>query len=326
MKKFSDPLVTIIIPTFNRPKYFQEALESVLNQTYKNFEIFISDNSTNDETENLIQDYLKNYSNIKYFHHENFNSHDNWNFARNYNNPDTEFVGWLMDDDKFLPRKLEVMVKIFQQNPDVSIVTSVRRNIDEHGNFIDDNHLGVKKTTKVSGNEAGKLLLTVDNYIGVPSNVLMRKNCLRDNDLCWQDDEKGFYSLVDVSTWCQLLSKGNLVYCTEYLSETRLHSEAASSWIQTPLITSIDFAKLLKHAWDKKIFLNTEQDFRLAVTYWLQIAARRLQLAYNQNYFTEETRTLEKTFVALSQTLTNGYKIVLPKVEYSEQDKWKKLL
>ena len=321
----SAPLVSVIIPTFNRTKYFQEALESVLNQTYKNFEIFISDNSTNDDTEILMQDYLQKFSNIKYFHHKNFTSHDNWNFARKYNNPDAEFVAWLMDDDKFLPRKLEVMVKIFQDNLDVSLVTSVRRDIDEGGNFIGDNRLHVKRDTKISGDEAGRLLLTVDNYIGVPSNVLIRKSCLRNNDLCWHDGETGFYSLVDVSTWCQLLSKGNLFYCTEYLSETRLHSAAASNWIQTPLITSIDFAKLLKSAWERKIFLVSEQDLRLAMTYWLSISARRLQLAYNQNYFEAETATLEKTFVAMSQALTNGYKIILPKVEYSDQDKLKKL-
>ena len=51
------PLVTIIIPTFNRPKFFREALESALNQTYRNIEIFISDNSTDDDTEILIQSY-----------------------------------------------------------------------------------------------------------------------------------------------------------------------------------------------------------------------------------------------------------------------------
>ena len=52
MKKYS-PLVSVIIPTFNNPKYFKLALESALNQTYKNIEVVISDSSTNDDTEKL---------------------------------------------------------------------------------------------------------------------------------------------------------------------------------------------------------------------------------------------------------------------------------
>ena len=93
------PLVSVIIPTFNRPKYFKEALESVLNQTYRHFEIVISDDGTNDETEQLIQPYLEKYPCIKYFRNRGFTSHDNWNFLRAYNNPDAEYVNWLLDDD-----------------------------------------------------------------------------------------------------------------------------------------------------------------------------------------------------------------------------------
>ena len=100
------PLVTVIIPTFNRPKYFEMALCSVLAQTYKNIEVVVRDNSTNDDTEKLIQEYLKADSRIKYFRHKNFNADDNWNWARHYNNPKAEYVNWLMDDDLFYPEKI----------------------------------------------------------------------------------------------------------------------------------------------------------------------------------------------------------------------------
>ncbi|RUT63328.1 hypothetical protein C1149_16050 [Clostridium botulinum] len=69
------PLVSVLIPTYNRPEYFKEALESVINQTYRNIEIIIGDDSTNDETENLIKEnYLNNYDNIKYYHNRKFRS------------------------------------------------------------------------------------------------------------------------------------------------------------------------------------------------------------------------------------------------------------
>ncbi len=61
LKKYSKdifPLVTVIIPTFNRPEFFEMALCSAIAQTYKNIEIVISDNSTNDETENILPNIL----------------------------------------------------------------------------------------------------------------------------------------------------------------------------------------------------------------------------------------------------------------------------
>ncbi|MGQ0453214.1 glycosyltransferase family 2 protein, partial [Bacillus sp. SS-TM] len=61
------PLVSILIPTYNRPHYFKIALESALAQTYSNIEIIIGDDSTNDETATLIREqYLPNYKNITY--------------------------------------------------------------------------------------------------------------------------------------------------------------------------------------------------------------------------------------------------------------------
>ena len=305
--KYIYPLITVTIPTFNRPKYFQEALESVLNQTYRNFEIVVSDDGTNDETENLIQPYLQKYSCIKYFRHKG--------------------VQFLMDDDRILPRKFEVMVEVFRTHPKVSLVTSTRRHVDAEGKFTGDNShlLNLKADAEIDGQDAGKLLFIIDDYIGMPSNVLMKKSCLRNNDLCWHEDEKGFFSLIDVSTWCQLLSKGNLYWCVEYLSDARIHDGEAGSWEYTPFLTSINYAKLLKSAWDRKIFLKTETDVRRALYYWLQLAASRLRFAVENNLSANEVKSLEKTFIAMTKALENGYKIELPPVEYSKQDDFNKM-
>ena len=115
------PKILILIPTFNRSKYLSLALDSVINQTYKNLKIVVSDDSTDDETEKLIHSYIAKEHRIKYFHHHGFSADDNWNFLRKYQMDDEcEYVNWLMDDDIFLPRKLELMVEAYRNNPDVS--------------------------------------------------------------------------------------------------------------------------------------------------------------------------------------------------------------
>ncbi|MED3574367.1 glycosyltransferase family 2 protein, partial [Cytobacillus praedii] len=73
------PLVSILIPTYNRPDYFELALKSALEQTYENIEIIIGDDSTNNLTESLVKDkYLPFYNNIRYIRNEtNLGQFDN---------------------------------------------------------------------------------------------------------------------------------------------------------------------------------------------------------------------------------------------------------
>ena len=319
------PLVTITIPTFNRPKFFRDALDSALNQTYRNVEIFISDNSTDDETERVVAGY--DDARIKYFRHKNFDANDNWNFARDYNNPAAEYVNWLMDDDIFLPPKIERMVEIYRTNPDVSLVTSLRRTIDVDGQVTGGIRTPFKNSCKVSGDDAGKFLFSkYENFIGQPTTVLIRKKFLRDNDLCWHDDERGFFNLVDMSTWCRLLTQGNLYHIHEPLSCQRVHDGIASDWVYTPPLMAIQWVKLLKAAWDEKIFLHTQDDLRQAILGWFAFpGSRGLIQPMMNNYRGAEVKTLEKYFVMMAQALSNGGRLELLPIEYSAQDVIKKI-
>ncbi len=317
------PLVTVIIPTFNRPQYFKEALDSALNQTYRNIEVVISDNSTDDATERLVAGY--DDKRIKYFRHKNFDAHDNWNFARSYNNPAAEYVNWLMDDDRFYPTKLEQMVDVYRNNPEVSLVTSAKDYIDATGKVIGKSKALFKDNVTLTGNAAGRLLFLWDNYIGEPTTVLIRKKFLRDNDLCWNEDERGFFSLVDVSTWLQLLSKGKLFRFTESLSCFRHHKQQATYWKSTYALTPVSWIKLLKIAWDRKIFIQTEREFKLAAMRLTSTAINRLFELSSKNVATKEVETLRRTFFATVDSLRNGCKLELPAIEYSEQDTVKKI-
>lgn len=304
------PLVSVIIPTFNRPKYFREALESALNQTYRNIEIFISDNSTDDDTEILIQSY--NDARIKYFRHKDFDADDNWNFARAYDNPAAEYVNWLMDDDIFYPTKLEKMVEVYRNNPDVSLVTSSRNLLDAEGNVFNNTKKTFDNDLKISGDEAGRLIFFWDNYIGEPTTVLIRKKFLRDNDLCWNADETGFFPLIDVSTWCQLLTQGNLFWLIECLSGLRVHEGQCTHSDNTGIQFAISYAKLLKTAGDKKAFFHNEKELRRAVFFVMQYSTFQLRKANDNDFHGKEVEMLEKILIALIQSLNNGYKFELP--------------
>ena len=286
------PLVSILIPTFERPNYFKIALESVLNQTYLNLDIMITDNS---------KSYLEKDKRIAYYHHKDFDRGDNWRFCRNYNNPKAEYVNWLMDDDLFFPRKIEVMVDCYRNNPDVALVFSNRLSIDSEGNIIKQNLIS-KENFKMLGEEAGRQLFFCDNFIGEPTTVLIKKEYLRDNDLGWTKLGSGF-ERIDFSTWLHLLTQGNLFYFAEPLSCCREHGGQASKQLKTQIDFVIEYAYEIIYAWENHFFLKTPDDFRKASIFVVSLAYQRLVWAYEAGYSGTNLIALEKSIRDLMDRL-----------------------
>lgn len=100
------PKVLIGITTYNRPEYLQVALKSAMAQTYRNLEIVITDDSIDDETARIMQEYLAKDKRIKYYKQENFTGLDNaiW-LIRYIKDSPIDYVNWLMDDDMELEYK-----------------------------------------------------------------------------------------------------------------------------------------------------------------------------------------------------------------------------
>ncbi|MEH7543792.1 glycosyltransferase family 2 protein, partial [Bacillus thuringiensis] len=133
------PLVSVLIPTYNRPHYFEKALCSVLEQTYPNIEIIIGDDSTNDETEKVLQKYLYDHSNIIYI--KNRSTLGQFENSRMlFHEAKGEYINFLMDDDLFHVNKIEKMMKYFLNDLDneIKLVTSHRQVMDAEGNLLPD--------------------------------------------------------------------------------------------------------------------------------------------------------------------------------------------
>ena len=114
-----DPKVSVIIPTFNRAQYIAAAIESVLNQTYKDFEIIVVDDGSNDNTREVLEAFMNR---IKYIYKKNAGTAS----ARNVGikNAQGEYIAFLDSDDLFLPKKLEIQVPILDKHPEIGFVYS----------------------------------------------------------------------------------------------------------------------------------------------------------------------------------------------------------
>ena len=115
-------MVSIIMPVYNSEKFVSEAIESVLNQSYKNWELLIVNDGSTDQSPKIINDYAEKDSRIKVFHRNN----QGVSMARNFalDRICGEYVTFIDSDDVYLINRLERLLQVFAQYKDCDIVFS----------------------------------------------------------------------------------------------------------------------------------------------------------------------------------------------------------
>lgn len=123
----SEPLVTIGLPTYNRPVGLQKCLKTILQQTYSNLEIIISDNcSTDKAVQQVIQEYAAKDDRIKHFRQtENLGLEENFNFI--FAKASANYFIWMSDDDYFDDNYVAECVQFLQANPDHVLCSGIAK-------------------------------------------------------------------------------------------------------------------------------------------------------------------------------------------------------
>jgi len=166
--KSGDPIVSVIIPIYNRAHVLARAIQSVLDQTYQDFEIIVVDDGSTDNTEEIVKSF--NDPRIRYIRHE-----ENKGAAAARNTgikaAKGEFIAFQDSDDKWLPEKLEKQMKVFENAPaKVGVVYTGFWRIENNKKI----YIPFSWLTQKEGNIHKELLK--ENFIGTPA-ALVRKEC-----------------------------------------------------------------------------------------------------------------------------------------------------
>lgn len=301
------PLVSVLIPTFNRPEMLKEALNSVIGQSYKNIEIIICDDSTNNKTELLIKEHFNNVEAIKYIKNkENMGQFENDIKCLTLANG--EYVNFLMDDDLFHPDKIERMMEylVCDYNNEVTLVTSHRQLIDIEGNYLPDWNATKRlfsEDKRIDGIEFGDFVLkNCSNFIGEPTTVLFRKKYLYEEFgvFCSRKSKCN----VDLASWLSLLAEGDIVYISDTLSYFRIHG---GQQLQNPNMIMGGWSDFIHFVVDakKKGFLKKTQDVSIA-TETVQRLVQNSLTKFENNKSEEYIKLLENYKLLSSYTSTIG--------------------
>ena len=209
------PLISIIIPTFNRASMLDNSIESVRQQTFSDWELIIVDDASTDETENVIRKHMAEDIRIRYIKH---NSNIGANATRNRGIQESsgDYIAFLDDDDRWNPDKLSLQYDYFKEHPDVGVVYCGYR-------YIDQNSKSIFKIEWPRYMGDVSVILLRNNFIG-SSVPLFKRECF---ELAGQFDEK-LTSCQDWDMWIRIAQIFHFSYINKILVDIVVHGHQIS--------------------------------------------------------------------------------------------------
>lgn len=210
----SDPLVSVVIPAYNQAQFLRQAIDSVLAQTYRQFEIIVVDDGSTDETSSVATAYGDR---VRYIHQENLGLAG----ARNtgIQNARSQLICLLDADDQWLPQYLEKMVDLFLEDRGAAVYYCCAQAIDGDGKIL-------PQVFGCQAKQSGELLdiLLRANFL-IPSTVMMNYDSISPDDYF----DVNFRRIQDRELWIRLLKQGHYFKgSSEILVNYRIHGESLS--------------------------------------------------------------------------------------------------
>ena len=204
----TQPLVSIITPSFNQAAFLEQTLRSVLEQDYPNIEYWVIDGGSTDNSVEIIKQYAPRLAGWVSEKDRGQADGVNKGFAK----ATGEIIGWLNSDDLYHPEAISGAVEAFRLHPEASFVFSDVESIDEHGNAFNLMHYGDWKLPD----------LMTFNIIGQPG-VFMRRAVLEQAGYL----DLSYNYLLDVQLWLRMAAIAEPYYAPEEVwAAARIHSDA----------------------------------------------------------------------------------------------------
>lgn len=255
-KKINGPLISVIIPSYNHERFIKECVDSVLEQTYENFELIIIDDGSKDETADILKSYKDNRIHLVF--QENAGAHNAIN--RGLSLAKGEYLTILNSDDVYMKNRLELIMEYLLKNLEVSMVSSYIEIIDANSK-----KLGIKqawrnmepwviehKEISFAGTEDPIKNLIMANYISTTSNMVFAKKLYDDiggmRNLRFAHDWD--FALRAAENWkCAVIEKPLMKYrihSTNTISSNRKHMLFEICWMYAVNIHRFEGKKIFE--------------------------------------------------------------------------------
>ncbi len=216
-----NPLVSVCIPTYHRPAFLRDTVQTILSQDYAPFDVLISDNGADEETTSFCEALVRSDSRVRYVRHpRNIGMHANHNFCIEQSRG--EFLCFFHDDDLYAPQILSTYVAFLKAHPEAGIVCSDWELINGAGERIG---LRTARAERVTPGLVylDRTIRSGRSSIGCPG-ALIRRSALGSIRF----DEQGPPGFGDFVVWFQIAERWAVGHLTQRLWRYRLHGRNVS--------------------------------------------------------------------------------------------------
>ena len=238
------PLVSVCIPTYNSAPYLKESLESIINQTYHNLEIIISDNNSEDDTELIVKSYNSQHEIYFYRNLTNIGCYNNYNKCISLANG--EFIAIYHSDDIYEQNIVEKEVEFLQNHPKVGAIFSLDKLINENGKIIGETNIPkeLKNKSVFNFNETYKALLKNGNTFLRTPTFMTRTSIYNKIGLF---NEKDFETSADLEMWLRILEKYEIGILDQTLMKHRISISSGTTSYLNKRTKRADFFLVMDH-------------------------------------------------------------------------------
>jgi glycosyltransferase involved in cell wall biosynthesis len=212
---FNNHRVSIGLPVYNGENYVREAIESILSQTFEDFELIISDNASTDQTEEICRSYAIQDERIRYFRNQE-NLGASSNYKRVFDLASGEFFKWAAHDDLCLPGFVSRCVEVLDHDPTVVLCYARTITIDSAGKFAKKWDARPEFGSEVPHRRFREVFVPTETF---PIWGLIRTNILRKTPLL------GNYPEHDLPLLTELSLYGRFYEIPEFLFLSREHKQ-----------------------------------------------------------------------------------------------------
>ena len=256
-------LVSIIMPVFNGQEYISKSIESVLAQSYENWELIIVNDGSTDLTEEIVYNFQNLTNKIKYFHKVNEGQVKATNFGILKSNGD--YVAFLDSDDLWESDKLIKQVNFITNSKNIVFLYSKYNSIDENGNLLFTNN------SYDSLNHYKDLLKRC--FIG-RLTVIVKKSILVELNLF----DEFLHSTDDWDMWIRISKKFKLSFLDEVVASYRIHPQSMSKNSYNQLLN-------VSKVYSKHVYTNSElnKQFKNEVK-WIELKIYLSSFLHEKKY------------------------------------------
>lgn len=230
------PTISVIIPTYNSASLLKEAIQSVLDQSYTDYEIIVVDDGSTDNTREVVNELNQNSGKVRYHYQANRER----SVARNHgiSLAKGEYFAFLDADDKFLPDKLRIQVHVLEDNPDFGMAYSHSIAVDENGNPLSESS-GLTKT-RLSGCIYPEMLFFKGTIITTPT-VMVRARIL--SEIGGFDET--MHICEDLDLWRRIAKRYKVLQIEEPLSVVRYRRNEQPPWMEYVQARTVYYQKAI---------------------------------------------------------------------------------